>query len=87
MYHVRFTPEASDDIASLSIPIARRVLKKVRWFAENLDSLTPEPLTGQWQGRFKLRVGAYRVLYTIGHADSEMVIHLVKHRSEVYRQR
>ena len=87
MYQVEFVPEAESDLAHLSKPIAQRVLKRLRWLAENLDAITPELLSGQWQGVFKLRVGDYRVLYTFDKAEQRIVVHLVGHRSEVYKTR
>jgi mRNA-degrading endonuclease RelE of RelBE toxin-antitoxin system len=38
--------------------------------AENIVSLIPEPLTGQFEGVFKLRVGDYRVLYTLDKTEA-----------------
>lgn len=69
MYQVEFMPEAEDDLARLSPDIAKRVLKKAQWLADNFDQLTPEALTGQWRGVFKLRVGDYRALYTFAKGD------------------
>lgn len=87
MYDVRFTPEAEADLSRLSNPNAQRILKKLRWLAEHFENLKPEPLTGQLKGVFKLRVGDYRVLYTFNKAKQSIVIHLVKHRREVYKTR
>lgn len=47
MYHVEFTPTATDDLARLNKPIAQRILSKIRWLVENFPALTPESLTGQ----------------------------------------
>ena len=86
MYEVEFTAEAEDDLARLSKSIAQQVLKKLHWLVENFEVITPEPLTGQWQGLFKLRAGDYRVLYTFSSTErSVIVVHLVKHRREVYK--
>lgn len=87
MYEVNFTPEAEDDLVRLSKPIAQQVIKKVRWLAENFELVTPEALTGQWQGFFKLRVGDYRVLYTSNQSEQSIIVHLVKHRREVYKMK
>jgi mRNA interferase RelE/StbE len=81
---VVFTSHAEENLAKLDKQIAQRILKKIRWLAENLDSLTPEPLTGRFQAVYKLRVGDYRVLYTLEEKDS-VVIRLIKHRREVYK--
>ena len=84
MLPVVFTSQAEQNLAKLDKQIAQRILKKIRWLAENLGTLTPEPLTGQFEGVFKLRVGDYRVLYTLEDEDS-VVIRLIKHRREVYK--
>jgi mRNA interferase RelE/StbE len=85
MYRVEFTSEAEDDLSRLNKPVAQRVLKKIRWLAENFEAITPEPLTGDLKGFYKLRVGDYRAFYTFG--PDEIVIHLVQHRREVYKNR
>lgn len=55
MYQVVFTPTAESDLSALDKDVAQRILRKIRWLAENMDALTPEPLTGQWSGTYKLR--------------------------------
>ena len=85
MYQVEFTPGAESDLSRLDAPIAQRVLKRLRWLAENFEALRPEPLTGQWQGVFKLRMGDYRVLYTYDPAKRRIVVHFIRHRREVYK--
>ena len=42
--------------------IARRVISKLQWLAENTETAKHEALAAAWQGVFKLRVGDYRVL-------------------------
>ncbi|MBC8249588.1 MAG: type II toxin-antitoxin system RelE/ParE family toxin [Anaerolineales bacterium] len=80
-------PEARDDLASLDKPIAQRILNKLHWLTENFDALTPEPLTGEWKGLFKLRIGSYRALYTVNRIERRITVHLIKHRGEAYKTR
>jgi len=87
MYQVGFTPDANADLARLDPPVAQRILTKLRWLADNLDVIQPKALTGQWGGVFKLVVGDYRVLYTVDQIAQSIVVHGVKHRREVYKQR
>lgn len=88
MYDVEFALEAEDDILALSKPIAQRILKKIRWLAENFELVAREPLTGSFKGLYKLRVGDYRVLYTFNENERQVIIiHLIKHRREVYKSR
>ena len=49
MYEVEFTSEAEADLDRLSKSVAQRILKKIRWLAENFEVITPEPLTGNWK--------------------------------------
>ena len=84
---MNFTSNAEADLARLDVPVVQRVLKRLRWLAENFEAITPEALTGQWQGVFKLRVGDYRVLYTCDKAQQKIVVHFVRHRREVYKLR
>ena len=82
MYDVEFTSEAEADLDSLSKSIAQRILKKIRWLAENFEIITPEPLTGDWKGLYKLRVGDYRVLYTYSQAEQKVITaRLMTHHS------
>ncbi len=60
-YEVALTPTAEADLRRLNSAVARRVIDKVQWLADNLETIRLEPLTGSWRGVFKLRVGDYRV--------------------------
>lgn len=87
MWQARFTPDALKSLERLNKPAAQQVFSKIQWMTENFDSLTPEPLTGKWQGTYKLRAGDYRVLYTIERTDLKIVIHVIGHRREIYKLR
>jgi len=63
MYQVEFRSPAAQDFEKLDQALAACLLKKLRWLAENFDSIKPEPLTGPFTGLLKLRVGDYRIIY------------------------
>ena len=86
-YQVKFVPRAVEDISRLDKVIAQRILTKIRWLSENFDNLTPEVLTAEWQGLFKLRVGSYRVVYTVNQKDQVVTVHLVGNRRDIYKVR
>ncbi len=86
-YQVRFAPKAAEELRHLNKTIAQRILTKIRWFSENFDNLAPEALTGHLQGLFKLRVGSYRVTYSVNKTDKVLYIHLVGHRRDIYRMK
>jgi len=85
MRTLNFTAEAKAELARLDKHLARQVFRKLCWLVENFDSLTPEPLTGDWKGVYKLRVGDYRALYTFD--DAHLVVHFIRHRREVYKSK
>lgn len=87
MYRIHILDAATRELARLDRPVGRRVVKRIRWLAANLDDLTPESLTGDLAGFYKLRAGDYRVLYEILHEEQTIVIHQIGHRREVYRRR
>ena len=84
MYRVTFVPRVERDLEQLDRPVRSRILRKIEWLAENLESLSPKTLTGQWWSVYKLRVGDYRVIYTLDSTDELLVVHAVGHRSEIY---
>jgi len=85
IYHVQFTPQALEDLSQLDTPIAKRVVEKIQWLAEHYDQIQPETLTGSFANLYKLRVGHWRVLYTTDADQCHMTIHVIAHRSKVYK--
>ncbi|MGH8583033.1 MAG: type II toxin-antitoxin system RelE family toxin [Gammaproteobacteria bacterium] len=84
-YHVQFTPQALEDLSQLDTQIARRIAEKIQWLGEHYDQIEPETLTGPFAGLFKLRVGDWRVLYTTDPARHTITVHVIAHRSKVYK--
>jgi mRNA interferase RelE/StbE len=87
VYRVRILDAAKRELARLDKPLARRIIERITWLATNLDTISPEALTGELAGLCKLRVGDYRVIYEILHTEQTLVIHVVGHRREIYRRR
>jgi mRNA interferase RelE/StbE len=86
IYSVEFTDEAEKDLARIDKNTAQRILNKLRWLAENFDMIKPERLKGEmWKDKFKLRVGDYRVIYSVDLEKKIITVHLIGHRSEIYK--
>ncbi|MBA2749029.1 MAG: type II toxin-antitoxin system RelE/ParE family toxin [Tatlockia sp.] len=83
-YNVEFTLEALDGLERLSSAIQERILNKIRWFSENLDNLTPQSLSADLSGLFKLRVGDYRIVYSFDTNKQCITVHKVGHRRDIY---
>ena len=87
MYRVRLLDAATRDLARLDKPLARRITERIAWLAMNLDTISPEAVTGELAGFCKLRVGDYRVIYEMLRAEQTLVIHAIGHRREIYGRR
>ena len=87
MYSIRLLSDANRELARLDKTVANRIVRKLRWLADNLDDLSPEPLKGGFSGLYKLREGDYRIVYEILRSEETIVIHLIGHRREVYKMK
>jgi mRNA interferase RelE/StbE len=83
-YYVEFTSEAINGLEKLTLAIQRHILTKIRWFSENFDNLTPQALSADLSGLFKLRVGDYRVIYSFDTNKKYITVHKVGHRRDIY---
>lgn len=83
MPKIEWTEDAIEDLQRLDKPITRRVLSKISWLSNHFSNITPESLSADMSGMFKIRVGDWRVVYTV--EDNIIVIQAIGHRKEVYR--
>ena len=83
MPKISWSKEAFDDLKSLDKVIAKRIVNKISWFGENFESLTPEMLSNELNNLYKIRVGNYRVVYSIN--NNTLQIEWIGHRKEVYK--
>ena len=83
-YSVEYEPEALADLERLAQAVRERVINKITWLADNFDQITPQALTADLSGFFKLRVGDYRVIYEFSRDDEVISIDRIRHRREVY---
>ncbi len=84
VYSLQITLEAKEDLRRLDKKIAERIVKKLRWLAENAVMVNHEALTGGWSGFFRWRIGDYRAIYQLDHNGRILIVALIGHRREVY---
>ena len=87
MYRIELMDEAMRDLAQLDKQIARRMYKRLQWLGDNFERISPEPLRGPLADLYKFRVGDYRVLYDTLREEQVLVIHHIRHRREVYKEK
>jgi mRNA interferase RelE/StbE len=86
MYEVLLAPEALCVYERVDPPLARRINRC-------FDNLARDPhrhpnikrLTGVLSGRWRYRVGDWRVVYRVEEGSREVVVLVIAHRGSVYR--
>ena len=79
---VSYKASVTGDLRRLDPPTARRIIQKLEQ-ALTADLHAGVPLTGEFHGLFKYRVGDYRVIYT-NIPDGVLVLRIA-HRKDAYR--
>lgn len=85
MYEINFTKTAKEGLFKLDREVARRIIRKIEWLGENFDLIKPTSLRGKFSGFYKMRVGDYRVIYTVDKEKFRLTVHFVGHRREIYK--
>ena len=83
-YSITFARSARKELERLSPEITARVIGKVETLSENPRPVGATKLRGQ-KNLWRLRVGDYRVIYSIDDTASAVDVSIVRHRREVYR--
>lgn len=79
---------AEKDLLVLEKYIARRIVVKIEANASMIDPLArAKALTGILEGRYRYRIGDYRVIFTLNDAGQVCILKVlrIKHRKDVYR--
>lgn len=86
MYEIRFTSRAKKQLLKLDASPQDRVIEAVDRMRDWPDwTLDIAPLKGRLQGSFRLRVGGYRVIFTIDHDEQIISVAAVVPRGSAYR--
>jgi len=83
-----YTRLAERELHKLPKVLATRILKKIVENTEQSDVLTrAKPLTGQFIGCYRYRIGDYRVIFVVNSQRQITVLTIlsIKHRKDVYR--
>ena len=81
-YKIEYKSSVVRDLINLDKSAAKQILQQL----ESALSKNPDcgaPLTGQFKGLFKFRIGDYRIIYT--KIRDGVLILRIGHRSKVYK--
>jgi mRNA interferase RelE/StbE len=79
---VRISPLALAELAALHEPILSRVNRAMARLADWPNVSGAKPLRGQLKGQFRLRVGDWRVVFTV--AGDAVIVIRIANRRDVY---
>lgn len=82
-YDLEIKPSAAKELDALSDALFVRIDRKIMALAENPRLPGCKKLRGR-KDQWRIRVGDYRVVYTIDDAKLLVEVTRVRHRSEVY---
>lgn len=82
-FELRFKPSVAKDLRGIPKTEVRRLLKRIEALADDPRPAGCEKLTGR--ELYRVRQGAYRIVYSVD--DVAVVVEVIKigHRREVYR--
>ena len=83
-YSIEIKKSAAKEIEKLPVPILKKVMQKITSLSENPRPNGCKKLTAD--EKYRIRVGKYRILYSI--EDAVLIVFVVKvsHRKDVYRK-
>jgi len=82
-YSLTIKPSAGKELDSLGDALFARIDRKIMALAENPRPPGCKKLKG-YKDQWRIRVGDYRVVYTIDDANLLVDVTRIRHRSEVY---
>jgi mRNA interferase RelE/StbE len=83
-YDIIFTRSARKELQALSRIVAERILDKVELLVLNPRPVGCKKLHGH-SNLWRIRVGEYRVIYSIDDNNQIVDIAVIRHRNEAYR--
>jgi mRNA interferase RelE/StbE len=84
MYQIVVSRSAEKDLEKLPLPVVRRVAKAIDGLSEDPRPAGCKKLKGSEDDLWRIRVGDYRVVYSITDEIRVVDIRRIRHRKEVY---
>ena len=84
-FSIRIKGSAAKELKRIAIDDRARLVEAIDGLSEN--PYLGSALKGELRGLRRLRVGDYRVIYEVRHAELVVLVVRVAHRRQVYRRR
>lgn len=83
-HSIKFSPSAAKALNKISNPFRLRIVGVIELLAIEPRPPASKMLRGGEHGRWRVRVGDYRIVYAIGDDQLLVLILRIAHRREVY---
>ena len=83
-YKVIFKPSVEKDLRSLPQSVVTRIFKHIEALKDAPFPRQSIKLAGAEQ-LYRVRIGDYRMIYSVDKNNRQVIIHYVRHRRDVYR--
>lgn len=86
-YELLYTKKAWSDLQGIDIIDARRIVTKLRYFAEQHNTIKhAKPLKGIYKDLFRFRIGDYRAIFNKDAKGGITILTIIRvqHRKDVY---
>jgi mRNA interferase RelE/StbE len=86
MYKLVFLRSAEKEFKKLDFVVQKQIRSKLETLCSNPMALENniKALKGEYQGKYRLRVSQYRVIFQIKESQLIIIIVRIRHRREVY---
>ncbi len=84
-YRVILKPSVEKDLRALPPSVLKRVFKRIQTLEDDPRPRGSLKLAGAEQ-LYRIRLGDYRIVYTVDESSAQVIVYYVRHQRDVYRQ-
>jgi mRNA interferase RelE/StbE len=86
VYKIRLTAKANKVYSEADSILKKKITKCLKILRETPKNYPQiKALKGEFAGKYRFRIGDYRVIYTVDDGQSLVIVLLIEHRSQAYR--
>ncbi len=86
IYKVCLTAKANKVYSEADSVLRKKIAKCLNILQETPKNHPQiKALKGEFAGKYRFRVGNYRVIYIVDDSQSQVIVLLIEHRSQAYR--
>ena len=85
VYKVSYLDSVEDDLKRLDKPVVKGLLDKIEKVLAKDPKSLGKPLTGNFVGLWRYRVGDYRIIYKVAEKEILIIVARIGHRKDIHK--